>query len=70
MEKQICEICNKEDYEKILVYDSYIKALERNGLDTKIRKKIEDFKNQRKEYIYICDDCLKKVKGMNRIKIE
>ena len=70
MEKQICEICNKEDYEKILVYDSYIKALERNGLDTKIRKKIEDFKNQRKEYIYICDDCLKKVKGTNRIKIE
>ena len=69
MEKQKCEICNKESYEQILLYDSYIKVLERNGLNSEIRRKIEDFKNEKKEYVYVCDDCLKNIKGMNRIKI-
>jgi len=69
MEKKKCEICHKKDYEKILLYDSYIKALTRDTLDPKIRKKIENFKNQRKKYIYTCDDCLKKIKGIHGIKV-
>lgn len=68
MEKQKCEICNKENYEYILLYDSYIKVLERNSLNSEIRKKIEDFKNTKKEYVYICDDCLKNIRGLNEIK--
>ena len=68
MEKRKCGICNKEAYEKILLYDFYTKALERNGLNSGIRKKIEYFKNRKKECIYICDDCFKDMKGMNEVK--
>lgn len=63
-----CDICSNNEYEEILLYDSYIRALEGNeDLDSKVKKKLEKFKDGKKEYIRVCHECLMKIKGINRI---
>lgn len=64
-----CNLCAKNNYEKIVPYDRYCRHLEDCGniMNPDFASKLEDCKNNKAPFIYVCDDCLAEISGMNRI---
>lgn len=70
MNKQGCELCNNARYDTILIYDSYNNGLENlkkqsflKNVPASILKKLQNFKNEKRTHIYICDECKEIIKN-------